>query len=46
MSVIRKFILRYIKLYKEKKGIKNRSLKYIRKSLSNDINKILEIFKI
>ena len=32
MSVIRKFILRYIKLYKEKKGIKNRNLKYIRKA--------------
>ena len=46
MSVIRKFILRYIKLYKEKKGIENRSLKYIRKSLSNDISRILEIFRI
>ena len=44
MSIIRKFLLRYIKLYKERKNIQKRSLNYIRKSLTNNIDKVLELF--
>lgn len=46
MSIIRKFILRYIKLYKEKNNIQKRSLNYIRKSLNRNIDNILNIFNI
>ena len=47
LSIIRKFVLKYVKKYKEVHNIKKRSLNYIRSSvIAKDMNNCIEMFSL